>query len=102
MNIKIHRGTHQIGGCGTEYEYNGWVRQFNYDYSKSEVYRYKETAVIGWPVCLRPVDEMSIAPMYKGHYAFGCTIPNTIVEDKEAPLRMIITIGGHVLTYDIR
>ena len=23
MNIKIHRGTHQIGGCVTEYEYNG-------------------------------------------------------------------------------
>nr|MCR5849770.1 hypothetical protein [Bacteroidaceae bacterium] len=24
MNIKIHRGTHQIGGCVTEYEYGGW------------------------------------------------------------------------------
>ena len=24
MNIIIHRGTHQIGGCVTEYEYNGW------------------------------------------------------------------------------
>ena len=24
MNIKIHRGTHQIGGCVTEYESNGW------------------------------------------------------------------------------
>lgn len=24
MNIKIHRGTHQIGGCVTEYEYEGW------------------------------------------------------------------------------
>ena len=24
LNIKIHRGTHQIGGCVTEYEYNGW------------------------------------------------------------------------------
>ena len=24
MKIKIHRGTHQIGGCVTEYEYNGW------------------------------------------------------------------------------
>ena len=24
MNIKIHRGTHQIGGCVTEYECNGW------------------------------------------------------------------------------
>ena len=24
MKIKIHRGTHQIGGCVTEYEYRGW------------------------------------------------------------------------------
>ena len=24
MIIKIHRGTHQIGGCVTEYEYDGW------------------------------------------------------------------------------
>ncbi len=24
MKIKIHRGTHQIGGCVTEYEYDGW------------------------------------------------------------------------------
>lgn len=24
MNIKVYRGTHQIGGCVTEYESNGW------------------------------------------------------------------------------
>jgi len=24
MKIIIHRGTNQIGGCVTEYEYNGW------------------------------------------------------------------------------
>lgn len=24
MNIKVYRGTHQIGGCVTEYEYFGW------------------------------------------------------------------------------
>ena len=24
LNIKVHRGTHQIGGCVTEYEYDGW------------------------------------------------------------------------------
>ena len=24
MNIQIHRGTHQIGGCVTEYEQDGW------------------------------------------------------------------------------
>ena len=24
LTIKVHRGTHQIGGCVTEYEYDGW------------------------------------------------------------------------------
>ena len=24
MNITIHRGTDQIGGCVTEYEHEGW------------------------------------------------------------------------------
>lgn len=24
MEIIVHRGTHQIGGCVTEYEYDGW------------------------------------------------------------------------------
>ena len=85
-----------------EYEYNGWIRQFNYDYSKSELYRYQENGLIGWPVCLSPSDEMPISPMYKGHYAFGCTLPNYVVQDKDSPLRMEITIGGHKLTYNIR
>lgn len=85
-----------------EYEYTGWVRQFNYDFSKSEIYRYKETTLVGWPVCLSPVDEMSIQPMYTGHYAFGCTLPNFVVEDKNSPLRMIIQIGDSKLTYNIR
>lgn len=85
-----------------EYEYNGWVRQFNYDYSKTEIYRYKDTTPIGWPVCLSPADEMPIDPMYKGHYAFGCTLPNFIVEDRKSPLRMVIKLGENELTYNIR
>ena len=84
-----------------EYEFNGWVRQFNYDYSKSEIYRFKETTVIGWPVCLSPADETSIGSMYDGHYVFGCTVPNHAINDKTAPLRMEITMGDHKLTYNI-
>ena len=85
-----------------EYEYDGWVRQFNYDFSKSEIYRYQGKTTIGWPVCLSPVDEMPIKPMYKGHYALGCTLPNIVIEDKSAPLRMVITMDDHKLTYNIR
>ena len=85
-----------------EYEYDGWIRQFNYDFSKSEIYRYQSKTTIGWPVCLSPVDEMPIKPMYKGHYALGCTLPNFVIEDKSAPLRMVITMDDHKLTYNIR
>ena len=85
-----------------EYEYTGWVRQFNYDYSKSEIFTSRENTPVGWPVCLSPVDELLIGQMYKGHYVFGCTLPNTVVEDESSPLRMVITIGRHELTYNIR
>ena len=85
-----------------EYEYDGWIRQFNYDLSNSEIYRFQEKNIIGWPVCLSPVDEMPIKPMYKGHYALGCTLPNFVIEDKSAPLRMVITMDDHKLTYNIR
>ena len=85
-----------------DYEYDGWIRQFNYDFSNSEIYRYQEKNTIGWPVCLSPAEEMAIKPMYKGHYAFGCTLPNSVVEDKTAPLRMVITMGNNKLTYNIR
>lgn len=40
-------------------------------------------------------------PMYTGHYAFGCTLPNAVVNSKK-PLRMVITIDGNELTYNIR
>ncbi len=85
-----------------DYEYDGWVRQFNYDFSNSEIYRYQEKNIIGWQVCLSPIDEMAIKPMYKGHYVFGCTLPNSVVEDKSAPLRMVITMDDHKLTYNVR
>ena len=42
MRITIHRGTDQIGGCVTEYEYDGWKLFVDYGEqlpgaSKSEV-----------------------------------------------------------------
>jgi len=85
-----------------EYEYNGWVKQLNYDYRKSESYMNRITKHIDYPICLSPVDEIPINPMYKGHYALGCTLPNFIVKDKKSQLRMIIKLGKHELTYNIR
>lgn len=45
--------------------------------------------------------EFVIEPMYNGHYFFGCTLPNAVIESK-APLRLIITLGGNEITYNIR
>ena len=67
-----------------EYEYNGHIGQFNYNRSQAEF-----------------APDFSIGPMYTGHYGFFCNIPNYPVQDKSAPLRMIITIDGHEFTYHI-
>lgn len=81
------RGTMSVKAVyDDEYDYPGFAGQFNYDRT-GEVYL---------------KDEFSIGPMYTGHYAFFCTLPNFVVQDKSAPLRMIITINGHEFTYNIR
>lgn len=85
-----------------EYEYGGWVRQFYFDYNNTEIFRYNYQTAIGWPACMGTADEKPIGMMYSGHYVCGCTLPNFVIADKSAPLRMIINIGGNELTYNIR
>ena len=86
-----------------EYEYKGWVRQFNYDYSDAEVRtNNKDIGAVGSPICLSPKDEIAIGPLYVGHYAFGCTLPISVVDDKDSTIRMIITMKGNEFTYNIR
>ena len=52
---------------------------------------------------LNPSDEETIiGPLYVGHYVFGCTLPMSIIEDKNAPLRMVITMRDNELIYNIR
>ena len=69
-----------------EYDYNGFVGQFDYNHSDKESVPY----------------EIPLDPMYTGHYFASCTLPNFVVQDKNSPLRMIITINGHEFTYHIR
>lgn len=69
------------------YEYGGWCFQYNFDVSDVRV--------------VNDADQYSINPMYTGHYCFGCTLPNAVVESK-APLKMIITLDGNEITYNIR
>ena len=86
-----------------EYEYNGWVRQFYYDYSDAEVRTdNKDIGAIGSPTSLSPKDEIAIGPLHVGHYVFGCTLPMSIIDDKDAPLRMVVTMKSNEFTYNIR
>lgn len=69
------------------YEYAGWAYQRNSD-KKIEV-------------ALSSGDNFAIEPMYNGHYYFGCTLPNAVIESK-APLKLIINISGNEIIYNIR
>lgn len=83
-----------------EYEFNGWIRQANFDYNTA-VYRYNTTTSGAPFAVLDPANEEGIDMMYTGTFIFGCTLPNSVVESK-APLRIEITLGSNELTYNIR
>lgn len=83
-----------------EYEFSGWLRQFNFDYN-TFVHRYVWDYPFASPAVLNPADVEKLGMLYTGTYAFGCTIPNAVVTDK-APLRMEINLGGNELIYNIR
>lgn len=86
-----------------EYEFAGWVRQFDYNYDVWRADNYSDGYDEGNFVraALDPSDEQPISMLYTGHYVFGCTLPNAVIEGEE-PLRMVITIGGNEITYHIR
>jgi len=69
------------------YIYTGFVYQYNYDQSKDIV---------------KSVGTNAIGMFYIGHYAIGCTLPNTVVTDKASPLKIVIQLGEHEITYNIR
>lgn len=86
------------------YEYAGWCYQVNYDnkISTNALYDYGEDKGkqnTRWVI--NEADNFSIGPMYTGHYVFGCTLPNSIVNAKK-PLKLIITIDSNEITYNIR
>lgn len=89
------------------YEFEGWCYQFNYDNDYGDYYSswYFDRNVDAnkqnkkWAISKK--DNFEIKPMYTGHYVFGCTLPNAIIDSK-SPLRMEITMDGNVITYNIR
>ena len=84
------------------YEYGGWSYQYNYNNQPSNDSNYGTASnKQNTEFVILPADNFDIGPMYQGHYCFGCTLPNAVVNSK-APLKMIITIDGNELTYNIR
>jgi len=78
-----------------KYEYEGWYDQ--YDYNHYIYYNSTDATEI----VTETEGRFAIDPMYDGHYVFGCTLPNKVVDGK-APLRMEIELDGNDITYHIR
>ena len=86
------------------YEYAGSCWQSNYDNKviTSNKGQYGEDVGqqnLRWAI--NDADLFSIDPMYQGHYIFSCKLPNIVVNSKK-PLKMIITIDGNEIIYNIR
>lgn len=83
------------------FEYSGWFYQVNYNNKVSDHFEIedKNKQNILWPI--EPEDFYSIDPMYQGHYIFGCTLPNSVVNSKQ-PLYIVIAIDGNEIVYRIR
>ena len=84
------------------YEYAGWTYQRNYNNKCNDgatIDADKKNQNTRWAI--NEADQFAIAPMYEGHYIYGCTLPNAVVNSKK-PLRLVITIDGNELTYNIR
>lgn len=81
-----------------KYEFAGWCYQYNYD---NTFYDTERTLDANTQFVISPADQFAISPMYTGHYAFGCTLPNSVI-GADTPLRMEIKVAGSELTYNIR
>lgn len=84
------------------YEYGGWSYQYNYNNSTRDdgadgaANKQQNKCFV-----IDKADNFVISPMYEGHYCFGCTLPNAVINSKK-PLRMVITIDDNEITYNIR
>ena len=84
------------------YEFAGWCYQYNYDNTYDDtIYDSEEIQDANTQFVIHHDDEFAISPMYTGHYVFGCTLPNSVIES-DLPMRMEIKVAGNELTYNIR
>ncbi len=88
-----------------KYIYGGWAFQQNYNNNSANGWYDNETGADRneqnkkWVI--DSSDVFAVGQMYTGHYVFGCTLPNAVINSKK-PLRMVITLDGNEITYNIR
>lgn len=70
------------------YQYSGWCYQYDYNKNENLVLSKKE-------------EQFPVQPMFQGHYCFGCTLPNAVVNGTAA-LYLRITMDDNEITYYIR
>lgn len=86
------------------YVYGGWAYQLNYNngtegswgWDKMGYHNRQNTEFV-----IDAHDQFPMEPMYTGHYFFGCTLPNAIIESNK-PLRFEIMLDDHKITYVAR
>lgn len=86
------------------YEFGGWCHQYNYNNGTYEEYRGAYGADAkkqNKNFYINKEDRFAIQPMYEGHYCFGVTLPNAVI-NSEKPLYIVITIDEHEITYHVR
>ena len=82
-------------------EYIGWYWQYNWD-NETKNYEWNElNGIQNKEFVITKADQFAIGPYYAGHYCFGCTLPNAVVNGKQ-PLRLEIKIDGNEITYHVR
>lgn len=86
--------------CDDTYTYAGWCYQSNFD-NKTNSYSEPDDKNQNTRWAINKADNFAIKPMYEGHYIFGCTLPNAIINSK-LPLRMEIKIDDNEIVYHIR
>ncbi len=87
-----------------KYEYRGWAYQLNYNNGVEGTWGWEKLGYGGrqnTEFVIDQNDQFPIGPMYTGHYFFGCTLPNAIIESNK-PLRLEIKLDEHEITYIVR
>lgn len=82
-------------------EFLGWSHQYNWDNASKDLDWGDLNGKMNKEFFIDAADQFEINSWYEGHYCFGCTLPNAVVNGTY-PLRMEIKIGGNEITYHLR